>query len=118
MLEEAIYLLAEWLSTSQGQGSVAFPELIVNLTVVLKKSVKRASGGKEAAVVKGFLERLEEGSKWISERRKTVGFGPKNLDQLRAWERAIDLEETPMGRYVKTQRKIREKRRKLVEKVC
>jgi len=32
------------------------------------------------------------------------------------WELSVKLEDTPMGKYVKTQRKIREKRRKLVDK--
>lgn len=113
-----MYLLAEWLATPQTQGSVAFPELVVGPTVTLKKSVKHASGGKEAGTVKGLLERVEEGSRWIAERRKAVTFAPKNLDELHRWERAINLEETPMGKYVKMQRKVREKRRKLVEKVC
>ena len=118
VLEEAVYLLAEWLATRQVQGSVAFPELVVPLFATLKKSVKKASGGKEAALVKGLLDRVEEGSKYISERRKDVGFGPKLIDQVRAWEKDIDIEESPMGKYVKSQRKLREKRKKLVEKVC
>lgn len=118
LLEESVYLLAEWLATSQVQGSIAFPEIIVPLTVTLKKSTKKAIGGKEASLVKVLLERMEEGARWIEQRRKLVAFGPKFTDEVRAWERDIDIQDTPMGRYVKTQKKIREKRQKLVDKVC
>lgn len=112
-----MYLLTEWLASKHVQGSLAFPELVVPLTVSLKKSVKKASGGKEAAIVKTLLERVEEGSRWIAECRKTVNFGPKNMEEVRAWERDVNIDETPLGKYEKSQKKLRERRRKLMEKV-
>lgn len=116
VLEEAVYVLAEWASAPHVQGSIAFPELIVPLLASLRRSLKKAAGGKEAGIVRGLVERLEEGSKWIAERRKNVGFGPAELGKVRAWEREADLEDGPVEKYVKMQRKIREKRRKLLEK--
>lgn len=116
MLEEAVFLLAEWAGAPHVQGSVAFPELVVPMLATLRRSAKRAAGAKEAGVVKGLLERVEEGATWVSERRKTVAFGPKNLDAVLAWERDVKIEDTPLGKYVKSQRKMREKRRKLVDK--
>ena len=120
VLEEATFLLAEWLSTQSVQGSIALPEIVVPLQVVLKRALKKASGGREAAVVKGLVERVEEAVQWVEGRRRGVKFGPKMLDEVRAWERRVreELDEAPMVKYVKMQRKIREKRRKLVEKVC
>ena len=102
---------------AQTQGSIAFPELIVPLTITLKKAQKNASGGKEAGIVKGLLERVEDGARWISQHRSDVSFGPMHIEKVNAWERNIDLDETPMGKYIKSQRKVREKRRKLLEKV-
>lgn len=99
------------------QGSIAFPEIVVPLTVTLRKGVRKASGGKEAGLVKGLLERVDEGAKWVEQKRKTVTFGPKSAREVLDWELSVKLEDTPMGKYVKTQRKIREKRRKLVDKV-
>ncbi len=69
-------------------------------------------------MVKGLVERVEEGAKLMAEKRKAVSFGPKALDQVRAWERDVEVEETPLGKYLKSQAKLREKRRQLVEKVC
>ena len=74
--------------------------------------------GKEAGNVKGFVERVEETAKYVAEKRKAVTFSPKNLDLVRRWEGQLssDSGETPLGKYVKSQRKARERRRKLLEK--
>ncbi|KLO16607.1 Noc2-domain-containing protein [Schizopora paradoxa] len=118
VLEEAIFLLATWLAARPVQASVAFPEVVVPVLVSLRKGLKKASGGKEAAMVKGLVDRVEECARIVAEKRKGVNFGPKALHEVRAWERALDVEETPLGKYVKSQAKLREKRRQLVEKVC
>ena len=116
VLEEAIFLFVEWAAAPHVQGSVAFPELMVPIIATLEKSCKHATGGKEAGIVKGSLERVEEGVKWIDEKRKTVTFAPRNTDQVRMWERDLNAEEVPLVKYLKSQRKMREKRRKLLEK--
>ncbi|KAL5478855.1 NOC2 [Sanghuangporus weigelae] len=116
ILEEAVFLLAEWAACPHVQESIAFPEFVVPLLATLRRSLKKASGAKEAGVVKGLVERVNEGATWVSERRKGVSFGPKDVDAVRAWERDVKIEETPLGKYVKSQRKLREKRRKLVDK--
>ena len=41
----------------------------------------------------------------------------QRLGEVEAWEAAVKVEETPLGKYVRVQRKAREKRRKLMEKV-
>lgn len=111
-----MFILAEWAAAPHVQGSIAFPELVVPLLASLRRSLKKAAGGKEAGVVRGLVERLEEGSRWIGEKRKGVGFGPREIGQVRAWERELELEDAPIEKYVRMQRKVREKRRKLMEK--
>jgi hypothetical protein len=123
LVDEAAYLLAEWLASRPVQSSVAFPELIVPLVVVLKKAIKSAkssgsnASGKDVGVAKGLLERIEESSKWIEQQRKDITFSPGMLVEVENWESRIKVEETPLGKYIKVQRKTREKRRMLVEKV-
>jgi nucleolar complex protein 2 len=68
-------------------------------------------------VVKGLLERVEESSRWVEERRKGVRFTPRLLAEVEDWESRVKVEESPLGKYIKVQRKTREKRRLLVEKV-
>lgn len=119
--EEAAFLLLEWLSSSPVHGSISFPEIVVPVVVLLRKSVKGAKTGmgKEQATVKALLERMEESARWVEERRKDVSFAPGKLGDVAQWERSLKskLGDAPLVKFLKVQRKTREKRRKLVDKV-
>lgn len=126
VLEEATYLLVEWLATPVVQGSIAFPEIVVPIVVPLRKSLKATktgsgtSSGKDVALIKVILERIEESVRWVEQKRKGVSFAPGKLGEVERWEKDLraKTEESPLGKYLKVQRKTREKRRKLMEKVC
>jgi len=119
--EEAAFLLAEWLASRVVHGSIAFPEVIVPLTVVLRKTIKSARSkthtGKAIGTVKALVDRIEESGKAMERRRADVSFAPGRYGEVEVWEATIDAEEMPLGKYVKVQRKMREKRQKLVDKV-
>ena len=123
LIDEAAFLLAEWLSSTAVQGRIAFPEIIVPVTVVLKRSVKNAktgsTAGKDLALLKTLIERIEESAKWVENRRKTLKIAPSQKDNVALWEKDLQskVEESPLARYVKVQRKAREKRQQLIEKV-
>lgn len=121
LTEETVYLLAEWLSSAPVHGSIAFPEIVVPITILLRKSLKNSKTGssKESGLAKVFLERVEESAKWMEQRRKSVQFAPSKIQSVQGWESDLKahLAESPLGKYMKVQRKTREKRRKLVEKV-
>lgn len=121
LAEEASHLLAEYLASGPVHGSIAFPEMVVPLVTMLRKAMKEAKSSpwkaKEAGTAKILIERIEESSKWTEQKRKGVAFTPSRMTEVEIWENDIKLDETPLGRYVKVQRKAREKRRKLVEKV-
>ncbi|KDR74079.1 hypothetical protein GALMADRAFT_250813 [Galerina marginata CBS 339.88] len=120
LAEETTFLLAEWLASGPVHGSMAFPEVVVPIVVLLKKTLKNknASSGKENGAVKVFLERVEESARWMEERRKNVHFAPSRIGDVQDWEKALKakLDDSPLGKYLKVQKKTREKRRKLVEK--
>ncbi|EIN05833.1 Noc2-domain-containing protein [Punctularia strigosozonata HHB-11173 SS5] len=128
LVEDATFILAEWLASRPVQGSIAFPEIAVPITIVLRKALKSATkskqsgggkgkpSGKEASFVKGLVDRIEESAKWVEQQRKSVEFAPKQTSQVQEWERAVKVEESPLGKYVKVQRKAREKRRQLMDK--
>jgi nucleolar complex protein 2 len=127
LVEESAYLLADWLASRAVQGSIAYPEIIIPVVVALRKVLKslksgNASGasGKDVTVVKGLVERIEESSKWVEQSRKTVQLVPGRMAEVQDWERQLKgkVDESPLGKYMLVQRKAREKRRKLVEKVC
>lgn len=125
VFEESAYLLTEWLASPTVQGSISFPEIVVPIVVLLRKALKASrsggsSSGKDQSAVKVLLERIEESAKWIEQRRKSVVFAPGQLGEVESWGRELrdKVEDSPLGKYLKVQKRLREKRRKLVEKVC
>lgn len=121
LAEEAVYLLAEYLSSPPVQGSIAFPEIVVPVTTTLRKSLKSAKGSswksKEISLTKGLVERIEESAKWSERQRKSVNFAPSKLHEVNSWERDLKMEDAPLHKYVKVQKKARDKRKAMVEKV-
>ncbi|KAG2746017.1 Noc2-domain-containing protein [Suillus brevipes Sb2] len=117
LVEETVFLLAEWLGSGPVHGSVAFPELIVPITVTLRRTLKNCKElGKEAGMVKGLLERVEDCAKWIDKSRSGINFGPGKMDEVEQWEANVGIEESPLGKYLKVQRKSREKRKRMIDK--
>lgn len=122
LVDEATFTLAEWLISAPVHGSIAFPEITVPVVVSLRKTLKTAKskkGGaqKEIGVVKGLVERIEESAKWMEQKRKGVNFGPGKLTDVERWEANLAIEDSPLAKYVKVQRKARAKRKNLVDKV-
>jgi nucleolar complex protein 2 len=121
LLEEGSYLFAEYLASAPLHTSIGFPEIVVPIVATLRRSIKTASKskgkGKEVGIAKTLLERIEESAKWVEERRRGVSFAPGKLGEVQKWENNVNVQDTPLGKYVRVLRKAREKRRKLVEKV-
>ena len=126
LAEEAAFLLAEYLASPPVHGSIGFPEVTVPIVLLLRKAIKGAkhapgkgAKAKEAGLAKALVERVEESAKWAEQKRRGVSFAPGRLGEVERWEADVGdkADDTPLGRYVKVQRKAREKRRKLVEKV-
>ncbi|KAK0189752.1 Noc2-domain-containing protein [Armillaria mellea] len=122
VIEESSFLLAEWLSTAAVQGSIAFPEIVIPILVTLRKSLKAArvgsGSGKDLGVIKTLIERVEESARWVESRRKNLKIAPARQGDVDTWqeEAKSKVGDSPLARYVKVQRKAREKRRELVEK--
>jgi hypothetical protein len=68
-------------------------------------------------MVKSLVERVEESAKVTEKQRLSVRFGPGDTKEVDDWEERLNVEETSLGKYMKVQKKVREKKRKLVEKV-
>jgi nucleolar complex protein 2 len=120
--EEAIFLFGSWIECVQ--GSIAFPEIIFPSIVTLKRSLKKSyspgkhnANSKIVAMVKVFLERIEEGVKWVSRRRDSIDFAPANQPEVEKWERGLNIGDSPIGKYMRVQRKTRERKQALLNKV-
>lgn len=122
LVDEGVFILAEWLSSTPVQGSIAFPEIIVPIVVTLRKALKSAKSvsknslGKEIGIVKGLVERAEESAKWMEQQRKGVGFAPGQMSEVERWESGLKVDDSPLAKYVRVQQKVRAKRRSLLDK--
>ncbi|KAK5000857.1 Nucleolar Complex 2 protein [Elasticomyces elasticus] len=102
--------------------SIAFPELALAPTVLLKRWLKdvnnRSTGNKNGKVDSGvalLVQKLEANSRWIEERRAKVEFAPDDRAGVEGFLRDVDWTKTPLGAYVQGQRKGREERARLIE---
>ncbi|KAF5381925.1 hypothetical protein D9757_007562 [Collybiopsis confluens] len=122
LVEEATFILAEWLSTEPVHGSIGFPEMTVPISIALKKAIKVAKSnksGKDSAAIKTLVERMEDSVKWTEQKRKAVRLAPSMISAVESWEQRElkdKVGESPLGKYVKVQRKAREKQRQLMQK--
>lgn len=126
IIEEVIYLLADWCADLQ--DSVAFPEIIVPVITGLKRCLKliksnkgggekgkKTVDGKSVKLIKTLIERLEEGSTWVKEKRLHVKFAPNDRSEVNTWERSVKKEETPVGKYANVLKKARERKKKMLD---
>ncbi|OGE52426.1 hypothetical protein PENARI_c010G09018 [Penicillium arizonense] len=101
---------------------IAFPELSVPVVVSLKRWLKqvsaRSGGNKNAKINQMILllvQKVEANARWIEERRLTVSYAPRNRTEVDSFLKDVDWETTPLGAFVKTQRKLREERAAILE---
>lgn len=115
---------------------IAFPELVIPPTVLLKRWLKAASttslssrpssasassknakkqqGGNRNAKVNAsvalLLQKLDLNARWIEARRRAVTFGPGNRAAVDAFLNEVPLADTPLGAFVVGMRKQQEER--------
>jgi nucleolar complex protein 2 len=101
---------------------IAFPELSVPVVVSLKRWLKQVSarnGGNKNAKINQMImllvQKVEANARWIEERRLNVSYAPRNRSNVESFLKDVDWESTPVGAFVKTQRKLREERAAVLE---
>ncbi|KAE8148202.1 Noc2-domain-containing protein [Aspergillus avenaceus] len=101
---------------------IAFPELSVPVVVSLKRWLKqvssRSTGNKNAKINQQILllvQKVETNARWIEDRRVNVTYTPRNRAEVENFLKEVDWETTPLGAFVKSQRKIREEKATLLE---
>ena len=101
---------------------IAFPELSVPIVVMLKRWLRqvgsRSNGNKNAKVSQMILllvQKVEANAKWIEEKRLNIAYTPRNRTEVDTFLKDVSWETTPLGAFVKTQRKLREERAAILE---
>lgn len=101
---------------------ISFPELSVPAVVALKRWLKQVSartGGNKNGKINQMLlllvQKVEANARWIEERRLNVNYTPRNRTEVEGFLKDVEWENTPLGAFVKTQRKLREERAAVLE---
>jgi nucleolar complex protein 2 len=128
--EQVIELLGDW--AGQWAKSIAFPELVLPINVMLKRWLKDVSGGKGHqrtqtkskagnkngkmnSAVALLVQKFESNARWIEELRAKVDFAPNDRAGVEGFLKQEAMEKTPLGAYLAGQRKMREERAKVLE---
>lgn len=100
--------------------SIAFPDLVAPVTVVIRRFAKSLNGsGKKnnSKISKSLLalcERLEANARFIEQHRSQVRFGPRDTAAVDKFLEDVKWEDTPLGKEAVVRQKVREERRRLV----
>ncbi|OCT49732.1 Nucleolar complex protein 2 [Cladophialophora carrionii] len=117
--EQVVELLSEFFVL--WTKSIAYPELQLPVTVLLKRWIKAASkstgnrNSKLTQAVALLVQKSETNAKWIEERRNKINFSPKDRTEVEAFLKEVQWQDTPLGAFVVSQRKLRDERRKVLE---
>lgn len=119
--EQVVELLSEFFVL--WTKHIAFPELALPIVVMLKRWLKEAgsrSGGNKNSKINHLVlllvQKVELNSRWIEERRAKVNFAPKDRADVESFLKETEWENTPLGAFVKTQRKLREEKAAILER--
>lgn len=115
---------------------IAFPELVIPPTVVLKRWLKSANGSSSPSIPPASMKKpLEKGNKnsklnssiallvtkvdlnarWVEEKRKNISFAPGNREEVDSFLNDVKVEDTPLGAFAVTMRRQREERAKVLD---
>ena len=114
---------------------IAFPELILPPTVLLRRWLKTTSsrstttinnpktskskqkGNKNAKLASSLyllLSKLDANAHYIESHRRNVHFGPSDRAGVEAFLKEVEVEETPLGAFVVGERRRREEKEKIL----
>lgn len=124
--DEITFLLGDYHRVISGY--IAFPEIVLPTIITLRRFVKKANvgtgpKGRQSGVspkvlnsIKVLVDKLEATKTWCEGKRKNVGFAPRDRSELVRYRDRVNEDESPVGSWIKVQRKQRDARRIEVEK--
>ncbi|CAG8455292.1 10089_t:CDS:10 [Paraglomus occultum] len=113
LIEELVRVMGEYYG---GQClSIAFPELAIPAIVQIKRHVKKSKNLKLNKQLHVLVEKFEQNAKYIQQKRQHVEFSPNNRAQVKTFLKDSSPEETPLGAYIQSVRKLKEQRKQLTE---
>lgn len=89
--------------------SVGFPELALPAVLQIKDFLKKCKVANFCKQIKQILDKVEETSKFITDRRKNANITLSDSKSIEAWERQCKEAGTPLHKYYTTWRKLRDR---------
>lgn len=114
--DELVFLLGDYHAAISNQ--IAFPEMVLPILVALKRHLKKrtAGSGKVQNGVKTLVDKLEATRVWVENKRRNASFAPRDKGELIKWTETVKIEDTPIGGWMRLQKKVREQKRREVER--
>ncbi|RKP22833.1 Noc2-domain-containing protein, partial [Syncephalis pseudoplumigaleata] len=94
--------------------SIAFPELAIPAIVQIRRMNKRIHTVKLVKQLQSLIEKLEQQSKYIEEKRSSIDFSPSQISKAHTFLAGTPVQSTPLGAHVASMRKIKEQRQQLL----
>lgn len=110
--EQLIDLLSEYFVLYS--KSVSFPELVSPVIISLRRYIKTSGNIKLNKQLSNIVEKLNQNSKYIEDKRSDVDFSPSNKTEVNRFLNEVSWEKTPLGAYVVVQREVKEEKARLM----
>lgn len=94
--------------------SVSFPELATPAVIALRRFMKTSKNPKYNNQLSSVVEKLNQNSSYIEQKRSKVEFSPSNKVEVSRFLSDVPWEKTPLGAYVVIQREVKEEKMKIL----
>ncbi|XP_052081772.1 nucleolar complex protein 2 homolog isoform X4 [Mytilus californianus] len=88
---------------------IGFPELVLPSILQMKEFLKKCKIANYCKQIKQIVDKVQETSKFITDRRKSVSFSISDDKAITAWEQQCKNIGTPLSKYFSTWRKLRDR---------
>ncbi|KDE02742.1 hypothetical protein MVLG_06726 [Microbotryum lychnidis-dioicae p1A1 Lamole] len=116
LADEVVHFLGEYLTA--WSTSIAFPEWSLPCIVTLKRHAKKTRQAKLGMLIKVLVDKTEMNAKWIEGERENIEFAPMQRDKVERFLLGFEKEKTPLGGWMRLQRKVRERTREMVDQAA
>ena len=92
--------------------------MVLPIIITIKRHFRKGTAGsaKVQAGLKTLVEKLELTKAWIEGKRRNVSFAPRDAGEVARFCEGVGVEQSPVGAWMRLQRKVREGRRREVER--
>ncbi|XP_056022253.1 nucleolar complex protein 2 homolog isoform X2 [Ostrea edulis] len=90
-------------------SSIGFPELVLPGIIQLRDFMKKCKIANYCKQIKQIVEKVDDNTKFINNRRKSTNIKLSDTKAVEAWERECKEAGTPLGKFYSSWRKLRDR---------